>query len=161
VGEVVDGATGLPWMADLTQQFALQPPPAEQIEALAQLPPPSNPLNNPLNTVIAVVATDAALSPAACRLVAISAHDGLARSIRPAHTPVDGDTVFVLATGAVEVPLAADAPAAFSPETRLATEVGIAAADCLAQAVLGGVLAAESIAGIPSYRDVLPGAFGR
>lgn len=160
-GEVVDGATGLPWMADLTQQFALQPPPAEQIEALAQLPPPSNPLNNPLNTVIAVVATDAALSPAACRLVAISAHDGLARSIRPAHTPVDGDTVFVLATGAVEVPLAADAPAAFSPETRLATEVGIAAADCLAQAVLGGVLAAESIAGIPSYRDVLPGAFGR
>ena len=45
--------------------------------------------------------------------------------------------------------------------TRLATEVGIAAADCLAQAVLGGVLAAESIAGIPSYRDVLPGAFGR
>jgi len=161
VGEVVDGATGLPWMADLTQQFALQPPPAEQIEALAQLPPPSNPLNNPLNTVIAVVATDAALSPAACRLVAISAHDGLARSIRPAHTPVDGDTVFVLATGAVEVPLAADVPAAFSPETRLATEVGIAAADCLAQAVLGGVLAAESIAGIPSYRDVLPGAFGR
>lgn len=160
-GEVVDGATGLPWMADLTQQFALQPPPAEQIEALAQLPPPSNPLNNALNTVIAVVATDAALSPAACRLVAISAHDGLARSIRPAHTPVDGDTVFVLATGAVEVPPAADAPAAFSPETRLATEVGVAAADCLAQAVLGGVLAAESIAGIPSYRDVLPGAFGR
>ena len=160
-GEVVDGATGLPWMADLTQQFALQPPPAEQIEALAQLPPPSDPLNNALNTVIAVVATDAALSPAACRLVAISAHDGLARSIRPAHTPVDGDTVFVLATGAVEVPPAADAPAAFSPETRLATEVGIAAADCLAQAVLGGVLAAESIAGIPSYRDVLPGAFGR
>src|SRR5690349_8232743 len=160
-GEVVDRGTGLPWMADLTRQFALQPPPAEQIEALAQLPSPSDPVDNPLNTVIAVVATDAALSPAACRRVAISAHDGLARSIRPAHTPVDGDTVFVLATGAVEVPPAADAPAAFSPETRLATEVGIAAADCLSQAVLGGVLAAESIAGIPSYRDVLPGAFGR
>ena len=160
-GEVVDRATGLPWAADLTQLFALQPPPAEQIEALAQLPPPSNPLARPLNTVIAVVATDAALSPAACRLVAIAAHDGLARSIRPAHTPVDGDTVFVLATGAVEVPPPADGPAAFSPETRLATEIGIAAADCLAQAVLGGVLAADSIAGIPSYRDVLPGAFGR
>ncbi|OBB99020.1 P1 family peptidase [Mycobacterium sp. 852002-40037_SCH5390672] len=160
-GEVVDRATGLPWMADLTREFGLQPPPAEQIDAFAQLPSPSNPVDNPLNTVIAVVATDAALSSAACRRVAISAHDGLARSIRPAHTPVDGDTVFVLATGAVEVPPAADAPAAFSPETRLATEVGIAAADCLAQAVLGGVLAAESIAGIPSYRDVLPGAFGR
>ena len=162
-GEVVDRGTGLPWMADLTRQFALQPPPAEQIEALAQLPSPSDPVDNPLTTVIAVVATDAALSPAACRRVAISAHDGLARSIRPAHTPLDGDTVFVLATGAVEVAPAASSkpvPAAFSPETRLATEVGIAAADCLAQAVLGGVLAATSIAGIPSYRDVRPGAFG-
>lgn len=160
-GEVVDRETGLPWMADLTREFALQPPPAEQVDAFARLPSPSNPVENPLNTVIAVVATDAALSPAACQRVAISAHDGLARSIRPAHTPVDGDTVFVLATGAVEVPPAADAPAAFSPETRLVTEVGIAAADCLAHAVLGGVLASKSIAGIPSYRDVLPGAFGR
>ncbi len=161
-GEVVDRGTGLPWMADLTREFALRPPPADQVDAFAQLPSPSNPVDKPLNTVIAVVATDAALSPAACRRVAISAHDGLARSIRPAHTPVDGDTVFVLATGAVEVAAAAaEAPAAFSPETRLATEVGIAAADCLAHAVLGGVLAAESIAGIPSYRDVLPGAFGR
>lgn len=160
-GEVVDRGTGLPWMADLTREFGLRPPPAEQVDAFARLPSPSNPVDSPLNTVIAVVATDAALSSAACRRVAICAHDGLARSIRPAHTPVDGDTVFVLATGAVEVPPAADSPAAFSPETRLATEVGIAAADCLAEAVLGGVLAAESIAGIPSYRDVLPGAFGR
>lgn len=160
-GEVVDRTTGLPWMTDLIREFGLRPPPAEQVDALAQLPYPSDPVDKPLNTVIAVVATDAALSAAACRRVAIAAHDGLARSIRPAHTPVDGDTVFVLATGAVEVPPATDAPAAFSPETRLATEVGIAAADCLAQAVLGGVLAAESIAGIPSYRDVLPGAFGR
>jgi L-aminopeptidase/D-esterase-like protein len=160
-GEAVDRSTGLPWMTDLIQEFGLRPPPAEQVDALAQLPSASDPVDNPLNTVIAVVATDAALSAAACRRVAIAAHDGLARSIRPAHTPVDGDTVFVLATGAVEVPPATDAPAAFSPETRLATEVGIAAADCLAHAVLGGVLAAESIAGIPSYRDVLPGAFGR
>lgn len=164
-GEVADRATGLPWMADLAHQFGLSPPPPEQIDAFARLPSPSDPLEEPLNTVIAVVATDAALSPAACRRVAISAHDGLARSIRPAHTPVDGDAVFVLATGAVEVdppsPSSKPVPAAFSPETRLVTEVGIAAADCLARAVLGGVLAAETIAGIPSYRDVLPGALGR
>lgn len=163
-GEVADRATGLPWMADLIQQFGLTAPPPEQIDAFARLPSSSDPLDKPLNTVIAVVATDAALSAAACRRVAVAAHDGLAHSIRPAHTPVDGDTVFVLATGAVEVGVAASSkplPAAFSPETRLATEVSVAAADCLAQAVLGGVLAAESIAGIPSYRDVLPGAFGR
>ncbi|MGO9157956.1 P1 family peptidase [Mycobacterium sp.] len=154
-GDVVDRSTGLPWQADLTEEFALTAPPAEQVAALAQLPSPLN----PLNTTIAVVATDAALSKAACRRVAIAAHDGLARTIRPAHTPLDGDTVFALATGAVEVPPAADTPAALSPETGLVTAVGAAAADCLARAVLAGVLAAESVAGIPTYRGMLPGAF--
>jgi L-aminopeptidase/D-esterase-like protein len=155
-GDVVDRATGLPWMADLIKEFALTRPPAEQVDAFTQLPSALN----PLNTTVGVVATDAVLSPAACRRVAIAAHDGLARTIRPAHTPLDGDTVFALATGAVEVAPAADAPAAFAPETELVTEVGVAAADCLARAVLVGVLAAESVAGIPTYRDMLPGAFG-
>ncbi|MDT5221938.1 MAG: hypothetical protein QOF15_4043 [Mycobacterium sp.] len=154
-GEAVDPATGLPWMAGLIREFALTAPPSEQIEALAQLP---SPLSS-LNTTIAVVATDAALSPAACRRMAIVAHDGLARALRPAHTPLDGDTVFALATGAVEVPPATGTPAALSPETGLLTEVGAAAADCLARAVLNGVIAAESVAGIPAYRDLLPGAF--
>jgi len=157
-GNVVDRATGLPWMAHLIKEFALTAPPAEQVDALAQLPSEAE----PLNTTIAVVATDAALSPAGCRRVAIAAHDGLARTIRPAHTPLDGDTVFALATGAVEVaaPVGDDAaPAALSPETRLVTDVGEAAADCLARAVLVGVLAAESVAGIPTYRGTLPGAF--
>ncbi|WP_156685827.1 P1 family peptidase [Mycobacterium sp. Marseille-P9652] len=160
-GDVVDPATGLPWMADLAEEFGLTAPPAEQIEALAQLPSRSNP-QSPLNTTIAVVATDAAVSAAACRRIAVAAHDGLARAVRPAHTPVDGDAVFVLATGAVEAAPPAGAkplPAAFAPDTPLVTEVGIAAADCLARAVVGGVLAAQSVAGIPTYRDVVPGAF--
>ncbi len=160
-GDVFDRATGLPWLADLTDEFDLTPPPAEQIAGLAHLPPMLSPLNPPLNTTIGVVATDAALSPAACRRVAIAAHDGLARAIRPAHTPLDGDMVFALATGAVEVPAPVDVPAALSPETALVTEVSVAAADTLARAVLVGVLAAESVAGIPTYRDMLPGAFER
>jgi L-aminopeptidase/D-esterase-like protein len=155
-GNVVDPATGLPWMAHLIRQFGLVPPPAEQIAALAE----RNRELSPLNTTIAVVATDAALSPAACRRVAVAAHDGLAHSIRPAHTPVDGDTVFALATGAVEVPTDPTTPASMSPETKLVAAIGAAAADCLAVAVLTGVLAAESIAGIPTYRGMLPGAFG-
>ena len=105
------------------------------------------------------MATDAVLSPAGCRRVAVAAHDGLARTIRPCHTPLDGDTVFALATGAIEVPPDPTTPASMSPETPLITDVGAAAADCLARAVLVGVLAAESVAGIPSYRDMLPGAF--
>jgi L-aminopeptidase/D-esterase-like protein len=154
-GEVVDSATGLPWAAYLIEEFGLTSPPAEQLAAFARLKATSS----LLNTTIAVVATDAVISPAGCRRVAIAAQDGLARTIRPAHTPLDGDTVFALATGAVEVPPAADTPAALSPEIGLVAAVGSAAADCLARAVLVGVLAAEPVAGIPTYRATLPGAF--
>jgi L-aminopeptidase/D-esterase-like protein len=156
-GNVVDQTTGLPWLTYLVEEFGLTPPPDDQVAVLTQLKSPSS----PLNTAIAVVATDAALSPAACRQVASTAHDGLARTIRPAHTPADGDMVFALATGAVEVAPPAEMPAAFSPETALVTAVGAAAADCLARAVLGGVIAADSVAGIPTYRSLLPGAFAQ
>jgi L-aminopeptidase/D-esterase-like protein len=154
-GEVVDTTTGLPWQADQIVEFGLTRPPADQIAAFAA----RNIEISPLNTTIAVVATDAALSPAACRRVAVAAHDGLARTIRPCHTPLDGDTVFALATGAIEVPPDPETPASMSPEVPLLTEVGAAAADVLARAVMVGVLAAESVAGIPTYRDMLPGAF--
>ena len=46
-----------------------------------------------------------------------------------------------------------------SPETKLVATLGAAGADCLARAVLVAVLAAQSAAGIPTYRDMLPGAF--
>jgi L-aminopeptidase/D-esterase-like protein len=154
-GEVADTATGLPWLADQIEEFGLVPPPAEQVAAYAD----RHLEYSPLNTTIAVIATDAVLSPAGCRRVAIAAHDGLARTIRPCHTPLDGDTVFALATGAVEVPPDPTTPASMSPELPLITQIGAAAADCLARAVMVGVLAAESVAGIPAYRDLLPGAF--
>jgi L-aminopeptidase/D-esterase-like protein len=154
-GNIADPRTGLPWMAEHIGELNLVAPPAEQINAFADRATELS----PLNTTIAVVATDALLSPAACRRVAVAAQDGLARTIRPSHTPLDGDSVFALATGAIEVEPASDTPAAMSPETKLTTAVGAAAADCLARAVLAGVLAAESVAGIPTYRDMLPGAF--
>jgi L-aminopeptidase/D-esterase-like protein len=135
-GEVADPATGLPWQARHHPEFGLTAPPPDQ-----------------------VVATDAALSKAACRRIAVAAHDGLARTIDPCHTPLDGDTVFALATGAVEVDPDPTTPASMSPEVPLVTAVGAAAADVLARAVIAGVLAAESVAGIPAYRDLLPGAF--
>jgi L-aminopeptidase/D-esterase-like protein len=155
-GNVIDPATGLPWMSHLVGEFGLVAPPAEQIAALTELDKESS----PLNTTIAVVATDAALSPPACRRFAVAAQDGLAHTIRPAHTPLDGDTVFALATGAVEVHPDPATPTSMVPETKPLAAIGAAGADCLARAVLAAVLAAESAAGIPSYRDVLPGAFG-
>lgn len=153
-GDVFDPATGLPWMAEIAGEFGLSAPPAAQIAAYAA----RHRELSPLNTTIAVIATDAALSPAGCRRVAVAAHDGLARAIRPVHTPLDGDTVFVLATGAVQVEPAPDTPAAMLPETALMTAVGIAAADCLARAVVAGVLAAHPVAGVPTHRELLHGA---
>ena len=52
------------------------------------------------NTTLVVVATDAALTKAQARRLAIMAQDGMARALRPVHTPLDGDIVFVGATGA-------------------------------------------------------------
>ena len=95
------------------------------------------------NTSIGVVATDATLDKAGCRRLAIMAQDGLARAIRPVHTPFDGDTVFALATGT---------GAPVDPATLV--RLGSAAADCLARAVMRAVFAAEPLGGIPSWRQL-------
>jgi L-aminopeptidase/D-esterase-like protein len=154
-GNIADPQTGLPWSADQIVRFGLKGPPPEQIQQYAEREKDPK----PLNTTIAVVATDAALSSAGCQKVATAAHNGLAHTIRPAHTAVDGDTVFALATGKIYVDPDPDIPAQMSPETTLITQIGAAAADALATAVMVAVLTAESIAGIPTYRDLLPGAF--
>jgi len=91
------------------------------------------------NTTIAVVATNAAFSKAAVNKIAQMAHDGLARSIRPVHTPYDGDTVFALSLGEQKGDLG---------------RIGAIAAEVLAEAVLNGVRAAESLAGLPAVRDL-------
>jgi L-aminopeptidase/D-esterase-like protein len=159
VGDVVDPATGLPWMTYLTTELGLARPPQAQVAAFAALMAERDRFAQAFNSTIGVVATDGALSPSSCRRVGIMAADGLARAIRPSHSPMDGDSVFVLATGAVEVPPRGNLPASMSEEAELTAVVGAAAADCLARAVLVGVLAAGAVHGIPAYRDVLPGAF--
>jgi L-aminopeptidase/D-esterase-like protein len=93
------------------------------------------------STTIAVVATDAALTKPETAKVARMAHDGLARTIDPVHTMLDGDTVFALATGAAGEP--ADV-----------TTVGSAAATVLAGAVLAAVRSAKGLAGIPSVSEL-------
>lgn len=102
VGSVVDPRTGLPWGVgtDGPEFFGLRQGTPDEIAALAALPAKSM----VLNTTIGVIATDAALDPAGCRRMAATGHDGLARAIRPVHSPLDGDTLFALSTGAIEVP---------------------------------------------------------
>ena len=94
------------------------------------------------NTTIAIVAADAPLTKGGCRRFAIMAQDGLARAIRPAHTPFDGDTVFALSTGE-------GTPIGIEAQARL----GTAAADCLARAILRALIAAEPLGGLPSWRS--------
>jgi L-aminopeptidase/D-esterase-like protein len=95
------------------------------------------------NTSIGVVATNAALTKADAQRVAIMTQDGLARSIRPVHTPFDGDTIFVLATGPRP---AADPPAI--------ARIGSIAADCVARAVARGIYHAETMPPWRAWRDV-------
>lgn len=96
-----------------------------------------------LNTIIGIVAVEAALTPAQAKRIAIMAHDGLARAVRPVHTPFDGDTIFVVSTAKRVL---AD-PAALS-----LTEIGSAAGDVVARATARGVYEAETLGHIVGYR---------
>ncbi len=136
-GSVVDPRTGLLWGAD-----GLRAPDPAELAAFGALQDASA----RLNTTIGVVATSAGLTKAQCRRVAVVAHDGLARAVRPAHSMLDGDTFFALATGTGSTDVAGlDA-------------ITAAAADCVARAIGAGVLAATAVAGVPAYADVLPSA---
>lgn len=99
------------------------------------------------NTTIACVATDAVLTVAQARRLAVMAQDGLARAIRPVHAPFDGDVVFALSTGLR--PLAEPAPYVLA-------RLGALAADCLARAVARGVFEARPWRGayVPCWRDL-------
>jgi D-aminopeptidase len=91
------------------------------------------------NTTIAIVATDARLTKAECQRMAVTAHDGIARAVVPAHTPHDGDLVFALSTGAREA-------GPYDPFV-----IGTAAAHCLARAIARAVYHAT-----PAPGDRLP-----
>ncbi len=94
----------------------------------------------PTNTTLGVIATDAALDKEQVNKVAQMAHDGLARAVRPAHTMVDGDAIFALATGE-------KGPADV-------TLLGAVAAELLATAIVRAVRQAEGLCGVPAARDV-------
>ncbi|MCP4020578.1 MAG: P1 family peptidase [Desulfobacteraceae bacterium] len=95
------------------------------------------------NTTLVTVATDAALTKPQARRVAIMAQDGMARAIRPVHSPFDGDSVFVLSTGKCEL----------SDPVVGVSRLGMLAADCVARAIARGGYQAQSLGDFDSYRD--------
>lgn len=101
----------------------------------------------PPSTTVALVATDAVLTKSQAKRLASMADDGLARAIRPAHAPMDGDTVFASAT--LRKPL--------QNESADLTEIGMAASDCLARAIARGVYEATALPfakALPAWRDM-------
>lgn len=139
VGDIVDPATGkLIAGARTLDGKKLQGTMAGILRGEA-LPP----ILGGTNTTIGVVATDAKLDKAQAQKVAQMAHDGLARTINPAHTMFDGDTIFAIATGKS----AATAPANV-------TLIGALAAEAMAQAVIRAIKAARGIAGLPSAAEL-------
>jgi L-aminopeptidase/D-esterase-like protein len=95
-------------------------------------------------TTIGVVATNARLTKADALKVVQMAHDGLARTIVPSHTPADGDTLFALATGGLA-------------DTVSVGTVGALAAEAVSDAILRAVRAARGIPGYPAAADLPAG----
>lgn len=133
-----DGKTFWAWDLEQDDEFGGNPPPTRKSDGTAAV---ANAFPG-ANTTIACVATDATLSKGQAKRVATMAHDGFARAIRPVHTPFDGDTVFCLST--------TRRPA---PDPGGLSQIGAAAADCLARAIARAVWEANDIGGMRSYRN--------
>ncbi len=141
------------------------PPPAPAGPSLSTSPA--------MNTVIAVIATDAPLDKAAAKRMAMIAHDGLARAIDPIHTLVDGDSIFALSVRQAETGTGTAEPERDDERLRLSVTdptallqletIFAAGAHTLTRAIVHAVLNAETVttpAGtIPSYRDAYPSVF--
>ena len=132
--ELDDEFGGLGWPSPLPSFAALDP----MAGSKADVAPGAN-------TTIGVVVTNADLTPVEARRVAIMAQDGLARAVRPVHAPVDGDTIFVLATGAC--------PIGAETRYRAVTGIGALAADCVARSIARGVYEAETLGTAISWRE--------
>ena len=144
-GSVVMPDTDRFWAGPLEMgaEFGGLGPPPPGWHGHAEMPLPPGFAANPMaNTTIAVVAVNARLDTAQAQRLAIMAQDGLARAIRPIHTPFDGDTVFVLATG--KLPLTGPA---------MLARLGHLAADTLSRAVARGVFHARTLGDRPGWAD--------
>jgi L-aminopeptidase/D-esterase-like protein len=132
-----DGVTYWAWPFELDGEFGASKPPGAQADMGNPAPDESRMLAQDrlrpgANTTLGVVACNAALTTAECTRVAMMAQDGIARAVRPAHSLLDGDTVFALASCTVTQ----------GEGQRRAIEVsriGSAAADCMARAIARAV----------------------
>lgn len=132
VGQVIDPATGLLWgdpsrpPVDLERFAALEHPAAR------------------LNTTIGVIATDAPVTTAQVTRLAMVGHDGIARAVRPAHSPMDGDTLFAVGTAAEPGGVGVDKLHALSA----------AAAEVVERAIVDAVVSASPGHGLACWAEI-------
>lgn len=91
------------------------------------------------NTTLAVIITNAAFDKPSLSKIAGMAHDGFARSIRPVHTMIDGDSAYAVSVGEVEADI---------------NLIGDLAAEVVSEAIVRAIESAESLHGIPAAKDV-------
>lgn len=133
VGEVVDPTTGTLHGAPGRA--------AVDVDKLAAVPHPAA----DLNTTIGVIATNAPVTKAQAKRLALTGHDGLARAVRPSHSPMDGDTLFALSTGD-----------GTGVDAVLLASLCAAAADCVQDAIVDAVTSASPGHGLTTYRELIP-----
>lgn len=131
VGEVVDPESG--------QLYGAPGLAHVDVAKLASLPHPGA----DLNTTIGVIATNAPVTKAQAKRLALSAHDGLARAVRPAHSPLDGDTLFAMSTGDGS-----------GVDPILLATLCATAADCVQAAIIDAITSASPGLGLTTYREL-------
>lgn len=135
----------------LKQPFALLDGKGVELAMLDEMEPVKN-------TTIACIATNVKLTKAQAQKIAEMAHDGMARAIRPSHTMFDGDTIFVLGTGLLDLDTLKQ-QAVWGNASANINKLGSAAADALARAIVHAMLNAKTIGTTASYADKYPMAF--
>jgi L-aminopeptidase/D-esterase-like protein len=136
VGSIFDRHTGRPVAGVRTADGRSLENPFDLLRRVTAPPP-----REMENTTIGVVATNARLTKAQALRVAIMAQDGLARAMFPSHTPGDGDTLFVLATGGLEG----------APNV---SRIGSLGAEAVSDAILNAVIKAKGLPNYPSVSDI-------
>ena len=146
VGQVIDARTG--------RLFGAPERPAVDVDRFAAA---RSLADAHLNTTIGAVLTDAPVSKAQAKRLALAGHDGIARAVRPAHSPLDGDTLFAASSSPVTSPVTSSAP---NPAPVLGPEdlarLSAAAADAVESAIVDAVVSASPGLGLETYSALLP-----
>ncbi|UQV60701.1 P1 family peptidase [Corynebacterium propinquum] len=142
VGEVVDAATGRLFGAP--ERAPVDP------EKFADLPSPAA----SLNTTIGVIATNAPLAKAQLRRLAMCGHDGISWAVRPAHSPLDGDTLFAVSTASEESAPQESALEETAITTETMTALCAASSQVVCDAIVHAVVHAEPGYGLPTYSQL-------